>query len=168
MYFLHHVFADEYVRRAITVVRQHGELDKETTRVEITASQYGKDGEYKVGHKVQVGDNYGSTGQYAQVCSDNAIRGANLAVMRLVTDMQSPPKSYTPLLTAPTPVTEQDNTFMQEDVDGDAAEFHPIEFKEQNKYRPSMTAQRGLIEGTKQTVKLPGDLVIDGDKVRVI
>ena len=118
---------DEYVRRAITVVRQHGELDKETTRVEITASQYGKDGEYKVGHKVQVGDNYGSTGQYAQVCSDNAIRGANLAVMRLVTDMQSPPKSYTPLLTAPTPVTEQDNTFMQEDVDGDAAEFHPIE-----------------------------------------
>ena len=106
---------NEYVRRVVTVVRRHEDLNKLSTYVEITCRQYGSDGPCKVSHKVVVGDPYSNDGIHAQSVSDNAIRGANLCVMRQITDMQSPPVEVMLQITHDAS-ENHDKTFMQEDV----------------------------------------------------
>lgn len=129
-------YVDEYVRRAIREVRRYEELNKQTISINISALQYNVDGEFTIVHKIQVGDSYGSANQFAQVSSDNVVRGAHLCVMRLVTDMQTPPKSYSALLPAPkeelltSVASDPFADIEQETVDADAAEFHPVEDSE--------------------------------------
>jgi hypothetical protein len=123
---------DEYCKRAFAEVRRYEDLNKQTVYLHIDALQYNHEADITIKHKVQVGDSYDNNGVHAQVLSDNCIRGAHLCVMRLVTDLQSPPKTFPALLiehqAEPTPVTEQDNTFMQEDiVDGECAELDKTE-----------------------------------------
>ena len=123
-------YVDEYCRRAISEVRRYEELNGQNIRISIEAAQYCHDAEFTVKHNIQVGDTYDNSGQYARHTSDNLVRGAHLCVMRLVTDMQTPPHKYSAML--PAPEQEQlthvgSDPFNQEDVDVDAAEFHPIE-----------------------------------------
>jgi len=129
-------YVDEYVRRAIAEVRRHEQLNKETIRVSIEAAQAYHDSEFKIKHNIQVGNTYDNNGIYAHTTSDNLVRGAHLCVMRLCVDLQTPPKSYSALLPAPveeqlTSVADEPLTFMQEDVDADAAEFVEIDDQEQ-------------------------------------
>ena len=125
-------YVDEYCRRAINEVRRYEELNNQTINIGIAAIQYRSDGEYTIKHKIQVGDTYDNNGIHASVTSDNLVRGAHLCVMRLVTDLQTPPKSYSAMLPAPEePLTQVESdpfdSIKQEDIDADAAEFHPIE-----------------------------------------
>ena len=124
-------YVDEYVRRAINEVRRYEDLNKQTIRISIEAAQSYHDAQFTVKHNIQVGDTYDNDGQYARHTSDNLVRGAHLCVMRLVTDLQTPPHKYSAMLPAPEPeqltrVESDPITFMQGNDDADAAEFDPI------------------------------------------
>jgi len=123
-------YVDAYVRRIIDTVRENPEFNKDTVHVTIDASQCYYDGEFTVKHKVQVGDSYAGDG-YARAETNNAITGARSCVNRLLVDRGNPPRKYSALIAAPeeqlTSVANDPLTFMQEDVDADAAEFTPIE-----------------------------------------
>ena len=127
-------YVDEYVRRAFNEVRRYEELHNQTIRVSIEASQSYHDGQFTIKHNIQVGDTYDNNGQYARHTSDNLVRGAHLCVMRLVTDMQTPPHKYSAMLPAPEP--EQLTSVASDPLaglsvvgedDADAAEFDPID-----------------------------------------
>ena len=92
---------DEYFKRAVATVRSHEEFDRLTVHMAVTATQSYSDGEYTVKHEIRVGDSYDNNGQYADVVSNNALRGARMAVVRLMTDRESPPNKFSGLLSAP-------------------------------------------------------------------
>lgn len=125
-------YVDEYFRRAITEIRRYEDLNKQTVHLSVDAVQHYYDSEYTVKHNIQVGDSYSNDGIYAKHTSENLVRGAHLCVMRLVTDLQTPPKKFSALLPAPeeqltSVVSDPFNEITQEDIDADAAEFHPLE-----------------------------------------
>jgi len=121
---------DEYVKRIIALVRENPELNRDTVHITVDASQSYYDGEFTVKHKIQIGDSYSGDG-YAQAVTSDAIQGARSCINRLFVDRCVPPKKYSAMLPAPeaqlTSVANDPLTFMQEEVDADAAEFTPIE-----------------------------------------